>query len=246
MNCPSETIFRFLLPSSDNQRLSKQHSNYNCQILQPALQQVLFLMRWKKAPFPFSTYCSIFLVCSEHLGDVICKHQLSQGDFMEQPTKPDCLKLIFVPALITLVITLLRLGAEFMDFPAWLASKSAGAPGALLGISWLPPFLGIYFAYKLAGAPGKLWWNLLKTLVLYGLAARIPVIIIMGLAIYGSWGTHYDAFPGSLAQATLMRKFLLGGVATQLIWWVIIWTVGFGMLTGLITAFVRSRRPAKD
>jgi hypothetical protein len=164
---------------------------------------------------------------------------------MEQPTKPHFLKLIFIPALITLGITLLRLGAEFMDFPPWLASKTAGGVGALIGISWLPPILGVYFACKLMGAQGKLWWNLLKTLVLYGLAARIPVIIIMGLAIYGRWGTHYDAFPsGSLAEAPPMKQFLLGGVTTQLVWWVVIWTVGSGMLTGLITALFRSRRPA--
>jgi hypothetical protein len=164
---------------------------------------------------------------------------------MEQKNKPDYGKLILIPALITLAITLLRLGAEFMDLPSWLASKKAGGIGALIGISWLPPILGIYFAFKLAGAPGKLWWNLFKTLVLYGLAARIPVIIIMGLAIYGNWGTHYDAFPtGMLSEATHMAKFLRGALATQLVWWVAIWTVGSGMLTGLITSFFRSRRQA--
>jgi hypothetical protein len=165
---------------------------------------------------------------------------------MEQPNKPDFLKLVFVPALITLGITLLRLGAEFMDLPPWLANKTAGGVGALIGISWLPPILGVYFAFKLAELPGKLWKNLFKTLVLYGLAARIPVIIIMGFAIFGNWGTHYDAFPaGSLAESTPLRKFLLGGVATQLVWWVAIWTVGSGMLTGSITSLIRSRRPAK-
>ncbi len=164
---------------------------------------------------------------------------------MDQQNGPYYAKLILVPALITLAITLLRLGAEFMDFPAWLASKEAGGPGALIGISWLPPIFGVYFAFKLAGAPGKLWKNLFKTLVLYGLAARIPVIIIMGLAIFGNWGTHYDAFPpGSLADATLIRKFLLGGIVIQLVWWVMIWTVGSGMMTGLIASLIRSRRAA--
>jgi hypothetical protein len=164
---------------------------------------------------------------------------------MEQQNRLSYWKLILVPALITLGITLLRLGAEFMDLPAWLASKKVGGPGALIGISWLPPIFGVYFAIKLVGAPGKLWRNLFKTLLLYGLAARIPVIIIMGLAIYGNWGTHYDAFAGSLAGATPVVKFLRGGVLIQLVWWVLIWTVGSGMLTGLITAFIRLRRPAE-
>lgn len=162
---------------------------------------------------------------------------------MDQQNKPQYGKLILVPALITLAITLLRLGAEFMDLPAWLASRSAGGAGAILGISWLPPFFGVYFALKLGGGPGKVWKSLLKTLALYGLAARIPVIIIMGLAIYGNWGTHYDAFPtGYLANASSAVKFLVGGVFTQLVWWFLIWTIGTGMLTGLGASFIRSRQ----
>jgi len=152
-------------------------------------------------------------------------------------------KLIFAPAMITLVITLLRLGAEFMDLPAWLASKEPGGYGALIGISWLPPILGIYFACKLKGVPGRLWENLLKTLFLYGLAARIPVIVIMGFAIFGNWGTHYDAFaPGVFADVTPAMKFIRGGVIIQLVWWLLFWTVGSGMVTGLITSFIQSRR----
>ena len=166
---------------------------------------------------------------------------------MEQQNGPNYGKLVIMPALITLGITLLRLASEFMGLPSWLANKNPGGLGALIGISWLPPILGIYFACKLIGVPGKLWWNLFKTLLLYGLTARIPVIIIMGLAIYGHWGTHYDAFPpGSLTGTTSLVKFLLGGVTIQLIWWLLIWTVGSGMLTGLPTAFIRSRRSVKS
>jgi len=162
---------------------------------------------------------------------------------MNQPNDPHYGRLILVPSLITLGITLLRLVAEFLDLPAWLASKAAGGAGAVLGISWLPPFLGVYFALKLGGSPRKVWKGLLKTLALYGLAARIPVIIIMGLAIYGNWGTHYDAFPsGNLSEATAAVKFLIGGVFTQLVWWTVIWTVGVGMLTGLGASFIRSRQ----
>lgn len=138
---------------------------------------------------------------------------------------------------------MLRLGAELMDLPSWLANKNPGGIGALIGISWLPPIFGVYFAYKLAGAPGKIWWNLLKTLFLYGLAARIPVIVIMGMAIYGNWSTHYNAFEGRLATAGNAEKFWLGAVATQLVWWAILWTIGSGMVTGLITAAsLRTRR----
>jgi len=150
----------------------------------------------------------------------------------------DVKKLITVPALITLAITLMRLMGEFGNFPAWLASKEPGGNAALIGITWLPPIFGVYFALKLADAPGRLWKNLMKTLFAYGLAARIPVIIIMGLAIFGNWGTHYDAFPPEMAGWSNMVKFLVGAVVTQLVLWVSIWTVGSGMLTGMIAAKV--------
>jgi hypothetical protein len=48
---------------------------------------------------------------------------------MDQPNKPRYGKLILIPALITLGITLLRLCAEFMNMPAWLASREPGGLG---------------------------------------------------------------------------------------------------------------------
>jgi hypothetical protein len=163
---------------------------------------------------------------------------------MARPNEPNVKKLIAVPALMTLAVTLLRLVGEFMNLPGWLASRDAGGAGAVIGIAWLAPLFGVYFATKLADAPGKLWKNLLKTLFAYGLAARIPVILIMGLAIFGNWGTHYDAFPPDMADMTPMMKFLFGGVITQIVFWVCIWTVGTGMIAGLIASKIRSPRTA--
>jgi hypothetical protein len=163
---------------------------------------------------------------------------------MGQPNGPSIQKLIAFPAFITLFVTLLRLTAEFMNLPGWLASREAGGAGALIGVAWLAPVFGVYFAVKLADAPGKLWKNLLKTLFAYGLAARIPVIVIMGLAIFGNWGTHYDAFPPDMADMSPLMKFLFGGVVAQLIFWVCIWTVGTGMLAGLIASKIRGPKTA--
>ncbi len=131
-----------------------------------------------------------------------------------------------------------------LSYACLRASRDAGGGGALLGISWLPPILGVYFAKKLMGTEGKLWKNLAKTLFLYGLAARIPVIIIMGLAIFGNWGTHYDAFPPEFPPLSPFMAFLLGGVVTQLVVWVAIWTVGTGMLTGWIASKFMAPRTA--
>jgi hypothetical protein len=61
-------------------------------------------------------------------------------------------KLILVPALITLAVTLLRLVGELMHWSPLLFNPKAGGGGAIVGIAWLALVFGAYFAYKLAGA----------------------------------------------------------------------------------------------
>lgn len=69
-------------------------------------------------------------------------------------------QLIFVPSLITLAITLLRLIGELQHWPTKLFNPEPGGPGSIIGIAWLAPIFGAYFAVKLvrAGedAPGAL------------------------------------------------------------------------------------------
>ena len=57
--------------------------------------------------------------------------------------------LILVPSVITLAITLLRLVGELQNWSPSLFSKSAGGGGSLIGISWLIPIFGAYFAVAL-------------------------------------------------------------------------------------------------
>ncbi len=155
---------------------------------------------------------------------------------MTDTNAPDIKKLITVPAIITAVVTIVRLLAEFGNLPSWLANKEAGGAGAVIGIVWLVPIFAVYFTTKPIGASGTFWKNLAKTLFYYGLAARIPVILIMALAIFGEWGTHYDAFPPDFPATSAAGKFLLGGVAAQLVVWIGIWTVGVGTLVGVIAS----------
>ncbi|HKQ09070.1 MAG TPA: hypothetical protein VJ464_28365 [Blastocatellia bacterium] len=61
-------------------------------------------------------------------------------------------KLILIPAVITLAVTLLRLVGELQHWPRALFNPDPGGPGALIGISWLPLVFGIYFAIKLIQA----------------------------------------------------------------------------------------------
>jgi hypothetical protein len=203
-------------------------------------------------------------------------------------------ELIFVPAIVTLAVTLLRLLGELMNWSPVLFSRAAGGGGALVGISWLIPVFGAYFAVKLsrsgygpasiarafllalvAGAlaigsglaAGRLWgelpgflvvslvgvalialayrgWPALgKTLLAYAFAARVPVAIVMLLAILGDWGTHYDVTPPSFPAISAFRRWLWIGLFPQMTFWIFLTVVG-GMVAGSIAAAFVGRRAA--
>jgi len=59
-------------------------------------------------------------------------------------------RLILVPGLITLAVTILRVIGELRHWSPVLFNTQAGGGGALVGISWLPIIFGPYFALKLA------------------------------------------------------------------------------------------------
>jgi hypothetical protein len=90
------------------------------------------------------------------------------------------------------------------------------------------------------------WGALAKTLVAYGYAARIPVAIVMFLAMRFSWDTHYSALsPGLQGLGSFWVTYTLAGVLPQLILW--IWfTVVVGALLGIIVnAIVRRGQVAQ-
>jgi hypothetical protein len=207
-------------------------------------------------------------------------------------------QLVLVPALVTLAVTLLRLAGELMGWSPRLFNPAAGGGGALVGIAWLVPVFGAYFAVKLvrageppaglgaaiglavlgfallplvgfAGAAAGLtpqsltlfglfvafsivgafvahrgWPALGRTLFAYGLAARIPVVVVMLLAMLGNWGTHYDVAPPGFPAMGTLAKWLTIGVLPQLTIW--IWfTMTAGAVAGAIAAAVlRAKRPA--
>lgn len=208
-------------------------------------------------------------------------------------------ELILVPSLITLAVTILRLVGELQNWAPGLFSKDAGGGGALVGIAWLVPIFGIYFAVRLVQGgygPESVWpvlgsavgalvltivvtiavnalglplvaslaimgvaslvavwialraWPALgRTLLAYGLAARIPVIVVMLIAILQNWGTHYDVAPPNVPQADAWNplvKWLVIGVLPQLTVW-IAFTVVIGAIFGAIAAsFARRTRAA--
>src|SRR5262245_7001090 len=151
--------------------------------------------------------------------------------------------LIAVPAGITLAVTALRLAGEMLQWSPRFFSREAGGGLAVVGIAWLVPLFGIWFALKLkhAGVPqpsvgrgvaitlaalvaapaiglvavplgfgpvgqvvlfclgslasiaiGRMAWPALgRVLLAYGLAARLPVVLVMLFAMLGRWDSHY-------------------------------------------------------
>jgi len=203
-------------------------------------------------------------------------------------------KLITVPALITLVITILRLVGELQHWPTPWVSNAAGGGGAIIGISWLPIIFGPYFAWKLAAggdAPassGKAigmsavglvvfilggigfgvgftkhitplillgfvialasaflprlgWRSFGNALLAYAFAARIPVLIVMYIAMSANggqgWGTHYDVAGEGFVVTSFAQKFVDLAVLPQMSLW-IGWTATIGGLLGSIVVAI--------
>ena len=87
----------------------------------------------------------------------------------------------------------------------------------------------------------RAWPDLGRTLLAYGLAARVPVILVMLVAMLGNWGTHYDVAPPDFPAMGTIQKWLLIGVLPQLTIW--IWfTIALGAIAGAISAAIAGRR----
>jgi hypothetical protein len=201
-------------------------------------------------------------------------------------------RLILVPALITLAVTTLRLVGELMRWDPTFFSREAGGARAIVGIVWLVPIFGVYFARKLvaaglgpAGAGRALgmavlglalvpagifvaralklpflgavsflavvsllaafvafrgWPALGRVLGAYGLAARIPVALLMLVAMMANWGTHYELGPPDMPPMALFPRWLVIGLMPQLTFW-IAFTMVVGAIFGSVAAMIGGR-----
>ncbi len=148
---------------------------------------------------------------------------------MSQP--PPTHSLILVPALITFGVTILRLSLEL----AGIVNPAGGVSGSLVGIAWLPLVFGPYFALQIrphVETRGALIKALMKTLLAYGLAARLPVIAVTLVPLYSEWGTHYEVIPFDVSMAAKVGIT----ITAQLVFWVCLWTLGIGTLAGVLVS----------
>ena len=212
------------------------------------------------------------------------------------PRKSSVTSLILTPALITLAVTVLRLVGELQNWSPRFFARQAGGAGAIVGIVWLVPIFGAYFAARLAKAgatPGagrvigysalslgvavlaifatvktianhgaqfgvflvvaivagaiayRGWPALGRVLLAYGLAARVPVALVMLVAIFANWGTHYDVAPPNMAAMAPLPKWFMIGLLPQMFLW-IPFTICVGALFGgfALLAAGRRREPA--
>jgi hypothetical protein len=205
-------------------------------------------------------------------------------------------RLILVPALISLAVTILRLIGELQNWSPVFFNRAPGGPLAIVGIWWLAIVFGVYFAFKLIAAgegprskaaallfavlgvpvayvgllvrisaginvtgksivsalfivgaailPLRGWPALGKTLLAYAYAARIPVLIVMYIAIQKNWGTHYDVVPPNTpAFSSTWDKFVQIAFFPQMFLW-IAYTVIVGVLAGTLAVAIFRRGAA--
>jgi len=110
-------------------------------------------------------------------------------------------KLVLMPALITLAVTVLRLVGELNHWNPSLFNRAAGGGGALIGIAWLAPVFAVYFAVRLQNeglgperAAPAIGYNLLSVVVMvagifvffFGVQRAMRPMIWVGFAIVGA------------------------------------------------------------
>ena len=120
-------------------------------------------------------------------------------------------RFILWPGVVTLVVTAVRLAGELVGGPRALFNPSVGGGFALVGIAWLAPAFGIYFALKLAReGHGP------KSATLAVQCAILGVIFVIVVALGAARVPISNPY---LKAALLLWVPVAGGAALQLFAW---------------------------
>jgi hypothetical protein len=136
--------------------------------------------------------------------------------------------------------------------PAWAVGLPAAAlvagpllavlAGRLLKTSWTSNFaLWAVVSLVVAAVAYAAWPALGRPLLVYAYAARLPVAIVMAVAVWRGWGTHYDVPPPGFPPMSQLRRWLWTGLLPQTTIWVA-WTLATGAIFGTLGHWVASRR----
>ena len=124
-------------------------------------------------------------------------------------SRPSTLRMILVPALITLAVTIVRLIGERKGWDPRFFNKEAGGGFALFGIAWLPLLFGIFFA---------------RTLVYAGLGpaskgrALVHALIGLAIAVAGSAGVFHSTFEPRMKGLLFNAVWVIGALITAVAW----------------------------
>jgi hypothetical protein len=107
------------------------------------------------------------------------------------------------------------------------------------GLSFPAVLLAIWSAAVVGAALAWYGWPALgRRLLTYGLLSRVPVVVVMWLALHGRWGTHYDYVDSPMVrQMPFWSGFFWLAFFPQLVFWVG-FTVTAGAFAGTAAALV--------
>jgi len=114
---------------------------------------------------------------------------------------------ILAPALISLAVTILRLAGELAHWSQKYFNTEVGGGGSIVGITWLAPIFGAYFAVKLVrtGAGPRSAWKAMGFAVL-------GAAVLLGGGFLGQALPSLSGFYGRLLY--IWAVFALAGIVT--------------------------------
>jgi len=113
--------------------------------------------------------------------------------------------------LLTLGVTVLRVGGERLGWPAPWFSPLAGGGLAIVGISWLPPLFGAWIGYRLGRA------GLRPTSA--ARAAGVPLLALAVVALVAAVGVRLEAGHSAIGHLTAWGVAAVVGTLVAIAAW---------------------------